>query len=131
MLEILPRRTTHLGSLEIKDFKSLKQVSIELGQMNVFVGANGAGKSNLLEAVGILGACASGVVDDQSLARRGVRPGVPEVYKSSFHGEKMERLSSLMADVAHQAMEHRDRHRLRNPARRRRAHLCVHATGRR
>jgi hypothetical protein len=55
--------------------------------VNVFVGANGSGKSCLLEAVGILGACASGVVDDQALLRRGVRPGVPELYKSSFSNE--------------------------------------------
>jgi AAA15 family ATPase/GTPase len=27
---------------------------LELGRINVFVGANGSGKSNLLEAVGIL-----------------------------------------------------------------------------
>jgi predicted ATPase len=68
----------------VKDFKSLKEVSVELGQINVCVGANGAGKSCLLEAIGILGACASGAVDDQALLRRGVRPGVPELYKSSF-----------------------------------------------
>lgn len=82
-------KSHHLGSLEIKDFKSLKDVKVELGQINVFVGANGSGKSNLLEAVGILGAAASGVIDDQALLRRGVRPGVPEVYKSSFEGERM------------------------------------------
>lgn len=80
---------SHLESIEVKDFKSLKTLSIELGQINVFVGANGSGKSNLLEAIGILGSCASGVVDDQALLRRGVRPGVPELYKSSFEGERM------------------------------------------
>jgi predicted ATPase len=98
--------SSHLQSLEIKDFKSLKQVSIELGQINVFVGANGAGKSNLLEAVGILGACASGVVDDQSLARRGVRPGVPELYKSSFEGEKMAPMISLGATSVSEVKYH-------------------------
>jgi len=78
----------HLGTVTIRDFKSLKEVEVELGQINVFVGANGAGKSCLLEAIGILGACAAGVVDDQALLRRGVRPGVPELYKSSFGIER-------------------------------------------
>lgn len=76
--------SSHMASVTVKDFKSLKEVNVELGQVNVFIGANGAGKSCLLEAVGILGACASGAVDDQALLRRGVRPGVPELYKSSF-----------------------------------------------
>lgn len=88
---------SHLQSITIKDFKSLKDVHVELGQVNVFVGANGAGKSCLLEAIGILGACASGAVDDQALLRRGVRPGVPELYKSSFGEEKVAPKISLKA----------------------------------
>lgn len=87
----------HLRSVTVKDFKSLKDVYVELGQINVFVGANGAGKSCLLEAIGILGACSAGVVDDQALLRRGVRPGVPELYKSSFSGERVAPKISLRA----------------------------------
>ena len=45
-----------ISHLEIKGFKSLVDVSIELGAVNVFIGANGSGKSNLLEAVGFLSA---------------------------------------------------------------------------
>jgi len=43
---------------------------------------------NLLEALGVLGAAASGRVDDESLRTRGVRPGVPQLYKSSFRRSK-------------------------------------------
>ena len=57
---------------------------MDLGRVNVFIGANGSGKSNLLEALGVLSAAASGTVDDQSLLSRGVRPGVPQLYKSAF-----------------------------------------------
>ncbi len=89
--------SAHLASVAVKDFKSLKDVTVDLGQVNVFVGANGAGKSCLLEAVGILGACAAGAVDDQALLRRGVRPGVPELYKSSFGTEKLAPAISLTA----------------------------------
>lgn len=73
-----------LESLSIKTFKSLEDVTVELGWVNVFVGANGSGKSNLLEALGVLSAAAGGRVDDQSLLFRGVRPGVPALYKSAF-----------------------------------------------
>lgn len=92
-----PDTSGHIAALEVKDFKSLKSVKVDLGQVNVFVGANGSGKSCLLEAVGILGSCAAGLVDDQSLLRRGVRPGIPILYKSSFAGEPMAPKISLRA----------------------------------
>ncbi len=70
--------------LRVKSFKSLEDVDVELGLVNVFIGANGSGKSNLLEALGVLSAAADGKVNDQTLKQRGVRPGVPSLYKSSF-----------------------------------------------
>ncbi|MCP4699690.1 MAG: AAA family ATPase [Gammaproteobacteria bacterium] len=73
-----------IKTLTIQAFKSLEDVSIDLGQINVFIGANGSGKSNLLEAVGVLSAAAEGKVTDQTLLQRGVRPGVPKLYKSAF-----------------------------------------------
>jgi predicted ATPase len=73
-----------ISKLEIKGFKSLVDVSIELGAVNVFIGANGSGKSNLLEAVGVLGAAVFGSVEPETLRYRGVRLGIPESYKSSF-----------------------------------------------
>lgn len=77
----------------------MKNVKVDLGQVNVLVGPNGAGKSNLLEALGILGAAASGRVDDQALLRRGVRPGVPELYKSAFTGEKLSNFVKVTASA--------------------------------
>lgn len=71
-----------------RDFKSLIEVTVDLGVVNVFIGANGSGKSNLLEALGILGAAASGRVNDESLKYRGVRPGVPALYKASFRNRQ-------------------------------------------
>ncbi len=74
-----------IRKLTVKGFKTLIQDEpIELGRVNCFIGANGVGKSNILEALGVLGAAANGVVDDESLLRRGVRAGVPKLYKSSF-----------------------------------------------
>ena len=57
---------------------------VDLGVVNVIIGANGSGKSNLLEALGVLAAAADGKVDDQALLSRGVRPGLPALYKSAF-----------------------------------------------
>ncbi|MDJ0841086.1 MAG: AAA family ATPase [Acidobacteriota bacterium] len=76
-----PSRRFHIGS-----FRSIPEQDIELGVVNVLIGANGSGKSNILEALGVLGAAASGRVDDTSLSRAGVRLGVPRLYQSAFAG---------------------------------------------
>lgn len=77
-----------IRSLHILGFKSISDQTLELGRVNCLIGANGTGKSNILEALGVLGAAANGVVDDESLLRRGVRAGLPRLFKSSFATEK-------------------------------------------
>lgn len=77
-----------IKSVSIDHFKSIHNLTVDLGRINVFLGANGSGKSNILESLGIVSAAVSGTVDDESLIRRGVRPGVPRLYKTSsqkFH----------------------------------------------
>lgn len=87
-----------IRQLSVNGFKSLIHLeSIELGRINCFIGANGVGKSNILEALGVLSGAASGVVDDESLMRRGVRAGVPRLYKSSFAQERTPSEISLSA----------------------------------
>jgi energy-coupling factor transporter ATP-binding protein EcfA2 len=73
-----------IKTISIKSFKSIENLDLELGRLNVFVGANGSGKSNILEGIGVLSAAADGKVNDQTLLQRGVRPGVPNLYKSAF-----------------------------------------------
>lgn len=77
-----------IKNIVIKGFKSIPELSLDLGRVNCFIGANGVGKSNILEAIGVLGAAANGVVDSESLQRRGVRPGLPRLYKTSFEGDR-------------------------------------------
>ncbi|UQA57579.1 AAA family ATPase [Polyangium aurulentum] len=86
-----PRRPV-VTSVSIRNFKSLVAQSIELGRLNVLIGANGSGKTALLEAIGVLGAAADGRVEDGTLLRRGVRPGVPRLYKSNFGGRTEQKI---------------------------------------
>ena len=81
-----------LESLTVKTFKSLENVTVHLGVVNVFIGPNGGGKSNLLEALGILACAANGRVDDQALLSRGVRPGLPALYKTAFPARNGDRV---------------------------------------
>lgn len=100
-----------IDTVEITNFKSLVDTRLALGRVNVIVGANGVGKSNLLEAIGVLGAAADGRVDDAALLKRGVRPGLPSVYKSSFRDRKLPPQIGLDA----QGFGARYRVHLRNP----------------
>lgn len=77
-----------IRSITISGFKSIVSETLELGRINCLIGANGAGKSNVLEAIGVLGAAANGKVDDEALLRRGVRPGLPRLYKNSFESDR-------------------------------------------
>jgi predicted ATPase len=46
---------TPLLELSVKNYKSLRDVSVRLGPLNVLVGPNGSGKSNLLDVIQFLG----------------------------------------------------------------------------
>ncbi|MCK2237233.1 MULTISPECIES: AAA family ATPase [unclassified Crossiella] len=46
-----------LRKIEIEGFTSIKSASVELGRLNVLVGANGAGKSNFIRALELLHGC--------------------------------------------------------------------------
>lgn len=75
-----------LREIHIRGFKSVLDQAVSLGRVNCFIGANGVGKSNVLEALGVLGAAATGRVDDEAIIRRGVRAGLPRLFKMSFAG---------------------------------------------
>lgn len=94
-----PAPLPFVARVEIHGFKSIVDQSIELGSLNVLIGANGAGKTALLEAIGVLGAAVDGRVDDVELLRRGVRPGVPRLYKSAFADlKRLPRVIKLRAE---------------------------------
>ncbi len=86
-----------IKTIQVNGFKSLRDFELELGAVNVLIGANGSGKSNILEAIGVLSAAAGGRIDDESLIRRGIRPGLPSLYKSSFKNDRTPPHISLAA----------------------------------
>lgn len=74
-----------LRQLKIHGFKSIRQHDpITFGRVNLFIGGNGVGKSNILEALGILGACFSPDITKNELQKKGVRLSVPTLFKSAF-----------------------------------------------
>ena len=84
-----------ITKFKIHFFKSIEDTELELGNINVFIGANGSGKSNLLEALGVLAAAAYGRVDQESLVRRGCRPG--GIFEPMFRDTPAESETSMKA----------------------------------
>lgn len=96
-----------IRTIQINDFKSIVNQTIELGRVNCFIGANGSGKSNILEAIGVLSAAAVGRVDDESLLRRGVRVGTPKLFKSSFNAQKNSPRQIILGATTDEKAEYR------------------------
>lgn len=62
-----------IDKVYVKNFKSLYDTEFEPGNVNVLIGANGSGKSIVLESIGVLSAAITDRVNDNSLQRKGVR----------------------------------------------------------
>lgn len=76
-----------ITEIVIYNYKSIGELRLELGRVNVFIGENGAGKSNILEAIALAAAAASDKLDNEFLASRGIRVTKPEWMRSGFdHG---------------------------------------------
>ena len=57
----------------IENFKSIESLTLPLGRVTVLIGENGAGKSNVLEAMAFFGAAVQDKLDPEFLYARGVR----------------------------------------------------------
>jgi len=75
--------------VQIENYKSIQSLKINLGRVNVFIGENGCGKSNILEAIALAGAAAGDKLDNEFLYSRGIRVTEPEFMRSAFDKENI------------------------------------------
>lgn len=73
-----------IRKVHIEGFKSIEKLSIELGQLNVLIGENGCGKSNVLEALAFASSAGPGKLEHEQLAARGIRTTEPRFMRSAF-----------------------------------------------
>ncbi len=73
-----------LETIRIENYKSIEKLVLALGRINVFIGENGAGKSNILEAIALAGAAEAGKLDNEFLTSRGIRVSGPDLMRSAF-----------------------------------------------
>jgi predicted ATPase len=73
-----------LGNIRVQNFKSIDDLSIDLGRFNVFIGENGCGKSNILESIVFAAAASNNTVENEFLALRGARVAEAKLLRSGF-----------------------------------------------
>jgi AAA15 family ATPase/GTPase len=87
--------------IAIKNFKSIEALDFHLGRVNVLIGANGSGKSNVLEAIGMVAAKKGRRVDLEDMAQRGIRIAMPELMVNSFYGRSASKSISVKIAESH------------------------------
>ena len=73
-----------IKEINIKNFKSIVDLPLDLGTFNVLIGENGCGKSNILEAIAFGAAASANKLDFEFLGSRGIRVTNPEFMYSAF-----------------------------------------------
>ena len=73
-----------IDNIHIKNFKSIVDLTLDLGRFNVIIGANGCGKTNILEAITFTSAASQGKLDTEYLINRDVRVTEPQFMFNAF-----------------------------------------------
>lgn len=94
-----------INTLSIENYKSIVDLSLNLSHFNVFVGENGSGKSNILEALCLTGAATLNQLDNERLIARGVKLTSPKLMFSALsslsHSEQI--VLKVSSGVAHKS----------------------------
>jgi len=86
--------------VQIENYKSIQSLKINLGRVNVFIGENGCGKTNILEAIALAGAAAGNKLDNEFLAPRGIRVTEPEFMRSAFNKENITKAIKVNLNIS-------------------------------
>jgi predicted ATPase len=91
-----------IKEIKIENFKSIESLNLELGRLNVFIGANGSGKSNILEGIAMGAAAVEDKLDDQYLKSKGIKICSPESMRSGFQHKN--KLAPIVIQFDHNLM---------------------------
>lgn len=73
-----------IREINVKNFKSIVDLTLDLGRFNVIIGANGCGKTNILEAIAFAAAANTNKLDDEFLINRDLRLAKLELMVNAF-----------------------------------------------
>jgi energy-coupling factor transporter ATP-binding protein EcfA2 len=73
-----------IRKVRVENYKSISDLTLDLGRVTVLIGANGSGKSNILEAIALASASAQNKLDNEFLTSRGIRVTETRFMRSAF-----------------------------------------------
>src|SRR6266851_2102722 len=73
-----------IRKVRVENYKSIPKLTLDLGRVTVLIGANGSGKSNILEAIALASAASQNKLDNEFLASRGIRVTETRFMRSAF-----------------------------------------------
>ena len=89
-----------IDTIEIKNFKSIVDLAINLGRFNVIIGANGCGKTNILEAITFASAASQNKLDTASLINRDIRvPDFQYMFNAFEDQEENEDINAIQFNI--------------------------------
>lgn len=84
-----------IKKISIARYKSVVDLTLRLGRFNVFIGENGCGKSNILEALALGEAAHTHKLDYEFLTNRGIRVTEPKFMLPAFENINCEEKMKL------------------------------------
>jgi AAA15 family ATPase/GTPase len=78
-----------ISNLQIRNFKSIKQLNLDCNKINLFIGEPNTGKSNILETLGLFSFIKFGQIEDFIRI---------EAMTNLFHDENLDEILSIEAD---------------------------------
>ncbi len=94
-MQLIIEKIKMIQKIHINNFKSIHELTLELGDLNIFIGENGCGKTNILEAIGFGFAGATNHLNEEFLLNRGIRVTDDKLMKSAFNSQNNETIDIL------------------------------------
>ena len=92
----IKKEVNMIEKIHIQNFKSIYDLEIEVSRVNVLIGENGSGKSNLLEALVFVSASLLNKLDNEFLVSRGIRVPEPSLMKNAFDNTSKDKIIEIL-----------------------------------
>lgn len=92
--------------VHISNYKSINDLDMNLGDFTLLIGANGCGKSNILEAITMAAAASAQKLDFEYFANRGMRVVQPELMLPAFPDHQATHINVQLEDADQSTMQY-------------------------
>lgn len=99
------RNTNMIREITVKNYKSIVSLNMHLSKFNVFIGANGCGKSNILESIALAAASSANKLEQEYFDNRGIRFVDPLFMLPAFEDVEAKEIEIIVNGEPNQAIQ--------------------------